>query len=333
MEEKVRAPKTWLLVRPNFMAEYVLGAFAGNPDYEVVWHEATHGFLNVLKRFLRVKLFRRRRGLWVDSFYSRAYLEKLRAIRPGDRVVIWALGNMKDISLLSAEIDCHNIVSYLWDPMRKISHKSLRKSRLYARRMARLGVKVFTFDREDARNFNLNYAGQVYRRPDSAGAPEIRNDIFFIGVDKGRAPMLEALAEECRREGIRFKCMVQPDKHGNLDGYPLLREQQIEAPVAYPEVMREIAASKSLLEIMQTSQSGLTLRTLEAMFFGKKLITDNKAVKEEPLYDPASIYIIGDVEQPWKSVREFLDTPVDMSARRDVLERYEIRTWIHSLFR
>ena len=38
MEEKVRAPKTWLLVRPNFMAEYVLGAFAGNPDYEVVWH-------------------------------------------------------------------------------------------------------------------------------------------------------------------------------------------------------------------------------------------------------------------------------------------------------
>ncbi len=329
MEKEVTG-KTWLLVRPNFMAEYIMGALAGNPEYEVVWHEATRGLLNVIKRFLRVRLFRKCRGLWLDSFYSKAYQEKLRAIGPGDRVVIWALGNVKDISLLSAEIASRDINSYLWDPMRKVSHNSIRRSMKYSERMRKLGVRVFTFDREDARRFNLEYAGQVYRRPEEtvSANKDDEYDLFFVGVAKDRAPLLEEIAAMADREGIKRRFLVQPNKHKTLDRYPLLRQGEIKEPMAYRDVMREIAASRALLEIMQKAQSGLTLRTLEALFFGKKLVTDNKAVKQEPLYDKNNIYILGDDGQSWPSLKAFLDAPVHDMRDSAILADYEIERWL-----
>ena len=56
----------------------------------------------------------------------------------------------------------------------------------------------------------------------------------------------------------------------------------------------------TLLETNQPGQAGFPLRTLEAAYFGKKLITNNVSVKTTPLFHPGNIFVI-DIEQPWET--------------------------------
>ena len=48
--------------------------------------------------------------------------------------------------------------------------------------------------------------------------------------------------------------------------------------------------SRSIIEIEDIDQNGLTLRSLESIFFGKKLITDNRDIVNYDFYKKENIY-------------------------------------------
>lgn len=58
---------------------------------------------------------------------------------------------------------------------------------------------------------------------------------------------------------------------------------------------QKVAVCKYLIEVMDQNNSGITLRTLEAISYNKKLLTNNKKINHFEFYDPKYIHIFSDV--------------------------------------
>ena len=84
--------------------------------------------------------------------------------------------------------------------------------------------------------------------------------------------------------------------------------------------------------ILQDGQTAMTLRTMEAIFLGKKLITDNRYIAQADFYNEANIFILPD--DPTKldeaAFLKFLEAdfvPYD----DEILKRYDISGWMSRL--
>jgi hypothetical protein len=100
-------------------------------------------------------------------------------------------------------------------------------------------------------------------------------------------------------------------------------------PLAYSEVIKIFYASQAILDIEHPRQRGLTMRTLEVVGAGKKLITTNKHIKDYPFYDPSRIALI-DRDNPEVASSFFQDDPGSNAPSH--IANYEIREWIRQVF-
>ena len=76
---------------------------------------------------------------------------------------------------------------------------------------------------------------------------------------------------------------------------------------------------------MPDGQRGLTLRPLEALFMKKKLLTNNKHIREYPFYSPDNIFIFG--ENNKTDIVHFLQLEYDESVDA-LINEYNFNHWI-----
>ena len=88
-----------------------------------------------------------------------------------------------------------------------------------------------------------------------------------------------------------------------------------------------ILDSEVLLDLNQKGQTALTLRVMEAIFFGKKLITNNVEVKKLDCFTENNILVIDPENIDLKLIREFLDKDFQPYTH-DVLMKYDYGSWI-----
>jgi len=89
------------------------------------------------------------------------------------------------------------------------------------------------------------------------------------------------------------------------------------------------SCSTVILDINHPKQSGLTMRTFEALGAGKKLITTNAEIKKYSFYNEDNICII-DRDKPELNV-EFFKTPF-IPIDQPLLNDMSIVGWIGELF-
>lgn len=99
-------------------------------------------------------------------------------------------------------------------------------------------------------------------------------------------------------------------------------------PMAAADVVRIIARSKAVLDVEHPRQRGLTMRTIEALLTGNKLLTTNKHLLNCDLYDASRAQII-DRKTP-RIDHVFLSQPVKPIAN-DLRDRYSCETWVKEL--
>lgn len=130
---------------------------------------------------------------------------------------------------------------------------------------------------------------------------------FFLGRDKGRSALLNRLAEKLEQCGCAVDFRIVRDKTST----PVSRFHT-DTLHDYEANLRFSLAADVLIEINQHGQAGFTLRTLEAAYFGKKLITDNAAVTASALYHPNNVFVLGE-ESAWNvdALSDFLDLPYE----------------------
>lgn len=144
---------------------------------------------------------------------------------------------------------------------------------------------VYSFDKTDCSKYGLKYNSQFYTRKLRVSHMDIKYDVLFVGKDKGRLQQLKSIENYFREMGLRTLFYIVGDtKKASNKTY--------RSYISYEEILKLIAQSRIILDFNQEGQSGLTLRPLEAVFFEKKLITNNMSIKSECIYDPRNIKIV-----------------------------------------
>lgn len=174
--------------------------------------------------------------------------------------------------------------------------------------------RIYSFDQEQCARLGMEHMNQFFplgfaeaqaRMSSQPASDEGGQRCFFLGRDKGRSALLNRLAgllEEC---GCTADFRIVRDKTST----PASRFHT-DTLCDYETNLKLSLAADVLIEINQPGQAGFTLRTLEAAYFGKKLITNNQAVISSTLYHPDNVLILGE-EASWtvETISRFLNSP------------------------
>jgi hypothetical protein len=94
------------------------------------------------------------------------------------------------------------------------------------------------------------------------------------------------------------------------------------------EVAHIVACSRAVLDVEHPSQSGLTMRTIETLLSGKKLITTNLHIFNSNLFHPSRVHVI-DRDNP-EIPNDFLETPFE-PVSSCLKKYYSCQYWINEL--
>lgn len=260
--------------------------------------------------------------------FPESYLRELAAIEPHAPLLIFGIENIKDLRILRKHLRTRRIAVFTWNPV--IDYQQNHKVRqLHIRQLKGLGFQVFTFDPGDAQRYGLTLTQQVYRYVE-AFRQELPAewDIYFLGQDKHRFDMLHALGEQWQAAGLRTRLRMVPEPG---QSYPKATAVEIlPQGIDYPSNIDAINRARCLLEITQANQTGLTVRCLEALFFHKKLITNNPGVRQLPFYSADRFFVLGQDEA--SRLPAFLQTPMPLLPE-GALDAYDFAHWVQQFDR
>lgn len=144
----------------------------------------------------------------------------------------------------------------------------------------------WTFNPPDAQKYEMKLNNQFFFYQNDK--KDIKNNsAFFVGADKGRYDQLFDISRKLKTLKIDVDFhVINKNKNDN-------RRFVEHVYMNYIDVLSHIRQSKLMVEIVQKGQIGLTARSLEAMFFETKLITNNIDIKRYPFYNKDNIFVLG----------------------------------------
>lgn len=182
----------------------------------------------------------------------------------------------------------------------------------------------WSFDYDDCKKYGFKYTGQLAF---DKSIPEVEctnfgSDIFFIGIDKGRFKYLMLLEESLKKVGLNVDFRY-------VDNRKAVRDKRYSVACSYADMIQFASKTKCMLEINQKEQFGLTLRAVEAILLGKKLITNNPEIVKYNFYDSSRIYVIGpksDIDDA-KKIKAFIEMDIKPYPA-EVKDRYRFSSWL-----
>ena len=231
---------------------------------------------------------------------------QLKRLKKGDHVIVSA--NYTPVlhnALRSVVSDGVTLNLWMWNPVRatKILNKSIDL-------LHQIGVKLHTFDKDDSLKYDMIYHKSFYNMNVKLQPTLPKYDFYFLGAQKNRGEQIR----DVEKLLSNYKCLfIIPEKLSDF--------------ISYKENLEHIKESSCIIEILQKNQYDITLRSLEALSFKKKLLTNNVNVKEYSFYNPNNIFIIG-VDNN-ERLQDFLSTPYE-EISEDIKKQYDINTWLES---
>ena len=161
-----------------------------------------------------------------------------------------------------------------------------------------LGIPIWSFDPGDCKTYGLHLHRQFISEMKINSTINQSYDLVFIGRDKGRSGLLNTIEESMRLRG--YKTLI--DIRGKT-------KQGKQKPSSYNEYLLNILQGKCLIDIVQEKQQGLTLRPLEALIYGRKLISNNPEIALMEFYHPDNIFVFSESVDP-AALSHFLERPM-----------------------
>lgn len=207
------------------------------------------------------------------------------------------------------------IIVWYWNPVDKCV--DINKFKKY-------DCELWTFDEMDHEKYALNYNTQYYFNDVSLPKAGPSVDVFFVGGDKGRIVDLISLKSNLDEQGISNYFHITPTGKENA-----AYREYYSKRISYDDVLRHIASSKVIVDYVSDKQSGLTLRPLEALFFKRKLITNDKSIEKRDFYCKDNIFIIG--KDDINDLAEFINRPYK-EVDSEIVDQYDFSSWLNRFF-
>jgi len=225
------------------------------------------------------------------------------------------------------------LLLYMWDSFEN-------KGRNDPPGFIRLFDRALSFDPVDAERFGIPFRPLFYS-DETGSRPTLPPEFAFsfVGtIHSDRYRVLQALCRRADEAGLPY--FVYPFLQSHLV-YWLHRSTRREyfrtrpadfrfEPLPYPEVLRVTGASTAIIDVEHPRQRGLTMRTLEVLGSGKKLVTTNALVKDYPFFSEDRIRVV-DRRDPLVDP-DFFRTPASPLPAVFRAE-YGLAGWVDAIFR
>ena len=188
------------------------------------------------------------------------------------------------------------------------------------------GDQIYTFDYSDSKKYDIKYKHFFYQPikgylSQSQDCDEVF-DLVYLGRDKERGGVLEKLYEQWN-DSLNIKFSVLGFK--GMIG--------IDQPIEYKEYISYVQRSKAIVDVVNNGHIATNLRPMEALFYGKKLITNdgNIVLSEIYQYIKDRTLIVDFEHISIDEVKEFLNREVN-AISLDMLRdsNYSFDNWMNS---
>ncbi len=321
-----------LLIAPNFFG------------YEKVIHEAlqklgytvdfipdrpfTSSFFKACYRFSS-KLFE----IYVNNYYKKILNHSVKKKYKIIFIINGEAITSKIIKSLRRKYPAAKFIYFTWD--------SLNNKPSHCRNNLKYYDKAFTFDPNDAILFGMKYkslffSDEIICKVDNKTILDI--DLCFVGTaHSDRLTIIRALQKYFNKSGIKFFTYIYIQGRWvyllrKITNLYFLKSNAIDfkyQALKQSEIKTLLKRSKAILDIQHINQSGMTMRTFEALASQKKLITTNSFISQSDFYDPQNILIINrkkilDIDN------EFFRIPFKPIPEK-ILSKYHINKWIFDI--
>lgn len=214
-------------------------------------------------------------------------------------------------------------ILYLWDDVKRI--QSFNNIKKYFN-------IIYSFDRYDCEKFGFKFLPLFYSK--GYEITKNRKNITLYGAFSSHSDRLKIINELSnqisnsyfyifmyKREYIKYfflKFIKSFNKSIHISTKSLSEEQNI----------KNMQNSKCILDIQYPSQTGLTIRSIEAIGCGNKLLTTNNDIIHYDFYNPKNIYII-DRNNP-RVPEKFFENDYENLAE-NIYQKYSISNFIRTL--
>ena len=243
--------------------------------------------------------------------------------------------NSQIVNKIKEQYPGTKLILYMWDSFRN------KRPCKEADVPAFLGLfdRCLSFDEDDSKRYSMVFRPLFFVDQGRRGpATPIEYAFSFIGtIHSDRYRILKLICEQMDAQGLRYFTYPFLASRAHYWWYRLTKPEFrgtraaefFYQPLSYQEVMRVFGASTAILDVEHPEQRGLTMRTLEVIGAGKKLITTNATIKDYPFYDPSRVSLIarGNPE----IAKAFINNPAG-AAPTSVIDPYEIHGWANEVF-
>ena len=189
--------------------------------------------------------------------------------------------------------------------------------------------EIWTFAKVDSEKYGFRYGGTFYnphllKLTGKENRESKQTDVLFVGTDKGRKIYVNELENILTNEGIKCDFRI-------VDNFKSLFYTGYSREVSYLDLCKLICNSKVILDVVQEGQYGLTLRIMEAILFGKKVITTNKYLaKDTDFSSNENIYILD--KYNLTELKSFILKPI-VPYNENLKQKYSFYSWMERLLK
>lgn len=206
------------------------------------------------------------------------------------------------------------VIVWYWNPVDKC---------VPVKKFKKLKCEIWTFDFNDALKYKIRLNTQYYFKDIKLNNNEILTDIVFVGAEKGRLNSLLEIQKEMSILNLDTDFHIVKSSNKSPKNYKYKKK------LTYLEILEKISKSNCILDIVSDKQSGLTLRPLESLYLGKKLITNDYNIVNLDFYNPNNIFILQYPKNKY-SLEEFLKVDFEEPSV-DLKHKYDFDTWLYRI--
>ncbi len=196
--------------------------------------------------------------------------------------------------------------------------------------------KVYSFDYKDCRKHKeLTYLPLFYLDEYAEHRNENNNkdiDVLFVGSwrDNERYQLIKATENFCKQNNLRFYYYLNYSYKEQFNSIKkgIIPKEAKHKSLSYKEILNLFSVSNSIIDFPSSFQTGLTMRTFETLGAGKKLITTNSNIINEPFFNKEYINLID--PDKLKLDIDFIKK-IPLTSIENKIKNYSIENYIYKL--
>lgn len=246
-----------------------------------------------------------------NYIYNKNNIEKYIANHRGIIVFDTIYSNL-DLTWLRIHFPTLRIILWFWNPV----GNTVLPQDITAR-----DIELWTYSITDSEKYGLHYNTPFYPLQNAVSYDEVNEyDVIFWGRNKHRKELIACYDRQFKKIGLDTRIHITPDRW-----FQSFYQRNMSRYVPYDKIIADIMRSRSILDIYTNPMAGLSLRTMEALFYKKKLITNSIEIKKYDFYSKANVFILG--EDNIQYLADFVKSPyIDVDPR--IVCKYSATSWL-----